>query len=141
MIIVPKKKKKTPKVSQVKITSTPGGKIVITGDGYINCRRVGIMTADQLGQLYLFNNSGGYTVQFGKSTWSIPIHQEYLAAEQYEAIKPYVDKGPLTARVKMFEHKDGRSEAVICIDRPIVRRLYTQEQISDLLQILSEGRQ
>ena len=135
MIILPKKRKNVQPISQVKITSTPGGKIVITGDGYINCRRVGIMTADKMGELYLFNNSHGYTVQFSKSTWNIPIHQEYLTAEQYAALKPYIDKGPLNAQVRQFKHTDGRSEPTVCISRPIEQRL-TNEQITDLLQLL-----
>ncbi len=135
MIIVPKKRKHIMPVSQIKITSTPGGKIVIAGDGYINSRRVAAMTADKTGELYLFNNSQGYTVQHGKTTWSIPIHLKYLTADQYRALKPYIDKGPLKATTVLFKHKDGRREPVICIKRPVIRNI-TEDQITDLLQLL-----
>ena len=134
MTIVPKKRKNVPPISQIKITSTPGGKIIVSGDGYINCRRVCLMTADQKGELYIFSNAYGYTVQSGKSTWNIPIHLKYLTANQYDALKPYIDRGPLTATVRQFKHKDGHSEPVVCIKRPAAR--LTKEQIDEQINWL-----
>ena len=53
MIFLPKKSKQVPAIKQIRLNSTPGGKIVITGDGYLNFRRVGLMTADKKNKLYI----------------------------------------------------------------------------------------
>ena len=114
MVILPKKAKKVPTVKHIKITSTPGGKIVITGDGYLNSRRVGLMTADRKDRLYIFPNPKGFTVQHSKTSWSIPIH---------------------------FKHKDGRLVPVVCVyapEQPVTIPHLNDQQIMDLLQLLQD---
>ena len=131
MIILPKNKKRKnmQAITQVKITSTPGGKIVITGDGYINWRCVGLMTADKKGELFIFDNAEGFTVQFTQSTWSVPLHIKSLSVEQLDALKPYIDKGSLTVTKRLFKHKDGHTQPAVCISKPEIKSA-TNEQIS-----------
>lgn len=138
MIFLPKKSKQVPVIHQIKLTSTPGGKIVITGDGYLNFRRVGLMTADKKNKLYIFDNPKGYTVQYSKSTWSVPIHIKGLTIEQQEAIKPYVDKGQLKANIEQFTHKAGYTVPVICVRAPEVIPM-SDDEIMDLIQMIRAG--
>lgn len=140
MVILPKKAKKVPTVKHIKITSTPGGKIVTTGDGYLNSRRVGLMTADRKDRLYIFPNPKGFTVQHSKTSWSIPIH---IKGQQdaYEALKRYTDQGTLTAKVEHFKHKDGRLVPVVCVhapEQPVTIPRLNDQQIMDLLQLLQD---
>lgn len=138
MIFLPKKSKQVPAIKQIRLNSTPGGKIVITGDGYLNFRRVGLMTADKKNKLYLFANPKGYTVQHCKTTWSVPIHIKGLTSEQAQAIKPYIDKGALKATIEQFKYKDGCMVPVVCIKAPEVKPM-TDTEIMDLLQLIRQN--
>lgn len=136
MKFLPKKSKQVPPIKQIRITSTPGGKIVITGDGYLNYRRVALMTADKKNKLYIFDNPNGYTVQHCKTTWSVPIHIKGLTSEQAQAIKPYIDQGPLKAGIELFKYKDGSTARVVSINAPEVKPAMTDTEIMDLIDLI-----
>lgn len=140
MIIKPKKEKQATPITVVKLTNTPGGKIIISGNGYMNSRRIDIMTADDNSCFYFLDNNKGYTVQHNKTGWNIPIHIKGLTNKELAALKYFVDQGDLKAKRTLYTFKDGRKEYLTTIYAPERTVDIGQIEIQDLLDYLKSRR-
>ena len=109
-----KSKKQCAPVTEIKVYLTPGKKLIITGNGYLNRRRVELMTSDDGKKLYLCGYDKGFNIQFDKkSSWSIPTYNEDVK----RALVKFIDKGaaPVTSEIVEFR---GTRQKLLCATAP-----------------------
>lgn len=137
MIIKPKTEKKSCPIRDIKVYEQ-GGRIKVTGAGYLNLRRVYLMTAENdPTKCYFLDNNKGFTVGFDKNVWGLSIDDDN---NNKKALKPFIDCPNIKTGREIVPIKDGRKEFVTYIkaENPQISLPKTAADWNALIEMLTK---